>query len=239
MSNIRRQRRHFERQLPELFQRDDCSICGNDFRHNSSTTGGLDSQGNVVLACEDCANRVATIFTKGFYSKRQYDFLQQGTGSSGPRADLTAEQIDTAIGLYKNIISAADKVADDILRPGGHTTFTPQFNLHDPAWKADDAEWFKNNPSRAHRARRPLPGEINDTIAKPPPGSKQMMLIRQVSPGYRMKILAQLSVGLLPLVDSEAGAHALFEVMAGREEMPDDPAALDALIQKYSTPGSA
>jgi len=63
----RSQRRHVNRALEKLFRRDKCSICGKAFEHNSPTAPGLDVAGQVVLAGECCASKVAQIFGVGLY----------------------------------------------------------------------------------------------------------------------------------------------------------------------------
>jgi hypothetical protein len=66
----RQQRRHIDRALRKLFQRDACSLCGESFKHYSATAAGFDAQGNVVLAGGCCASRVATVFGMGLYIER-------------------------------------------------------------------------------------------------------------------------------------------------------------------------
>ena len=63
----RSQRRHVNWALEKLFRRDKCSICGKAFEHNSPTAPGLDVAGQVVLAGECCASKVAQIFGVGLY----------------------------------------------------------------------------------------------------------------------------------------------------------------------------
>src|SRR5262245_59630012 len=82
----RQQRRAVNRELHRLLRRDDCSICGQSLAHNSTTTSGVDAEGNVVLAGECCANRVAEIFGVGFISTPQADtrlddIVRRGGGS--------------------------------------------------------------------------------------------------------------------------------------------------------------
>ena len=71
----RQQRRRLNRALRKLFRHNVCSFCGSSFKHNSHTAGGLDAQGNAVLAGECCISRVAKIFARGCYRDRHYDFL--------------------------------------------------------------------------------------------------------------------------------------------------------------------
>ncbi len=48
---------------------------------------------------------------------------------------------------------------------------------------AADREWFAAHPDRAHRLRRPYPGE-----PYPDDGAADFMLVRQVAPGTRMRL---------------------------------------------------
>jgi hypothetical protein len=61
----RQRRRRLERGLHKLFLRGVCSFCGSDFKPGTSSAGGFDARGNVVLACESCVGRVAEIFSFG------------------------------------------------------------------------------------------------------------------------------------------------------------------------------
>ena len=164
----RQQRRHIESQLRKLFCSDNCSICGRPFGHNTKTIGGIDVQGTTVLAGECCHNKVAVTFTKGVYSKRQYDFLAPHAPTAGVKA--TSEQITAGLRLYQNLISEADKIGDSILRHGGDVPFTPRIDLLDHPWKDEDREWFKRNPKRSHRARKPFPNEADRQVAATPAG---------------------------------------------------------------------
>src|SRR5262245_57710592 len=112
----RQQRRRLERALRKLFDRNVCSFCGSSFKHNSQTAGGLDAQGNVVLAGECCISRVAKIFARGFYSNRNYDFLRPTKTKPSTNTEPTSEEIAAAIAAYQKAIAEADKVFDDAER---------------------------------------------------------------------------------------------------------------------------
>ena len=61
------------------------------------------------------------------------------------------------------------------------------------------------------------------------------MLVRQVQPGSRLRAVLDLDAVLLPgSPHDEAFAHALFEVAVGREPVPPDLQALNALTEKYA-----
>ena len=237
----RQQRRWIDAQLRKLFHSDVCSVCGSPFKHNSRTTGGLDAQGNVVLAGECCTDQVAAIFTQGFYSHRDYDFFQpRGTGAS-TNTDLTGEQIANAIASYQEVIADTDKRLDGVERRGGVARPLKVSVLNSP-WKDEDRAWFEQNPKRSHRARMPLPGEADKETAMAPAGHVLIMLLRQVEPGTRLKAGFYLNAELLPVPDDEATAHALFEVAVRHEAVPPSRQALSALIRKYAVtqePGRA
>jgi hypothetical protein len=227
----RQQRRRLDRALRKLMHRNVCSFCGSSFKHNSRTAGGFDAQGNVVLAGECCTNRVAEIFVRGLYSDRKYDFLLPREPQSS--IEPSNEQINEAIAAYQKVIAEADKHLGGVERRGGARCVSG-INLLDSAWKDDDREWFERNPSRSHRARLPLPGELDKEGLEAALGQVLILLIRQVEPGARIRAAVTVDVDLLPIPDDEAAAHALFEVAVGREGVPPDRQALCTLIKKYA-----
>ena len=64
-----------------------------------------------------------------------------------------------------------------------------------------------------------------------------MMIVRQIKPGVSIRPAVSVDVGLLPIPNDEATAHALFEAAMGREHLPPDPQALRELSKKYSMRG--
>jgi hypothetical protein len=229
----RQQRHHVDRALRKLFRQDNCSVCGTPFRHNSQTAGGLDAQGNVVLAGECCVSRVVRIFTLGFYSMRNYDFLAPRKPKSN--GNLTCEQIVDAIAAYQKAIAETDKRLDDTERRGGVVGRSLGANLRDSPWKENDRIWFEQNPARSHRARAAFPGEFDEQVTKTHTGQALIVLLRQVEPGSRLRTVLYLNAALLPLLDDEAGVHAFFEIAMEREPVPPDRQALFALVEKYRT----
>jgi hypothetical protein len=229
----RQQRRRLNRALRKLFRHNVCSFCGSSFKHNSHTAGGLDAQGNAVLAGECCISRVAKIFARGCYSDRQYDFLLPTNTKPSTKTEPTSEQIANAIGAYQKAIAATDKVLDGVERRGGGVR-VPNVNARDYPWKSNDRDWFERNQDRSHRVRVPLPGECDAETANIPAGHALILLVRQVEPGSRIRAAVHCSVDLLPLSDDEAAAHALFEVAMQREAVPPNRQALCALIEKYT-----
>jgi hypothetical protein len=227
----RQQRRRLDRALRKLHRTDACSFCGTPFPHNSQTAGGLDAQGNLVLAGECCMKRVAKIFTRGFYSTRNYDFLLQHAAKS-TSTELTGAQITDAIAAYQKVIAATDKRFDGIERRGGVGRSRNVSTLDTP-WKDDDRVWFEQNRERSHRMRTPFPGELDGVEI--PTDRKVIMLVRQVEPGDRLRVAFDPDVVLLPgSPNDEAFAHALFEVATGHEAVPHDCQTLRTLIEKYN-----
>lgn len=233
----RQQRRRLDRVLRKLHHTDACSICGTPFPHNSQTASGFDAQGNLVLAGECCMKRVAKIFTRGFYSTRNYDFLQPLDAKS-TSTKLTDTQITDAIAAYQKVIAATDKRFDDIVRRGGGARASGvilKVNPHDGPWKENDRNWFEQNPKRSHRARLPFPGEADKEAAGAPAEHTMIMLVRQVEPGNRLKTNFYLITEALPVPDDEAIIHALLEIAMEREPPPPNAEAFHALIAKYQT----
>jgi hypothetical protein len=220
----RQQRRYVDRALRKLIRRNVCSLCGGSFRHNSPTATSFNMQGDAVVACERCIDRLAEIFAMGLYSDRQYDFLQP-SGS-----EVRPERVAEAFAAYTKMIAATDELLADVERRGGGIRPT-HVGLSNYPWTADDRDWFRQNPERAHHMRMPFPGELDEEV---PAGHTLLMLLRQIEPGKRLKIGLGLNSDWLPLPDDEAVAHALFEVAAQHEAIPPDRQAFDALIKEYT-----
>ena len=224
----RAQRRYVDRELRKLHRRGVCSLCGGAFRHNSPTATGF-VQGDVAVACEHCLERLTEVFGFGLYSDRQYDFLQSG-GSEAP-----PERIAEALEAHIRTIAAADELVADIERRGGvgDGMRISKVNFSATPWIVNDDDWFAKNPTRSHRVRMPFSGECDEAVAKAPPGTALIILVRQVKPGTRVRAGNVFGTNFLPVPDDEATIHALFEVAMGREPVPPDDEALRALIEKY------
>ena len=121
----------------------------------------------------------------------------------------------------------------DVARCGG-VDRPLQVSRVDGQWKDDDRVWFEQNPKRSHRMRALFPGEFDGKIAEVSTGNIPIVLVRQVTPGSRLKGALGINADWLPFLDDEALIHALFEVMAGREPALDDLQQLFALAKKYT-----
>ena len=117
---------------------------------------------------------------------------------------------------------------------GGPFPRVPDVYLLDYPWTDSDRTWFARNPARAHRARMPLPGEVDDETTAAPVGQALVMLVQHVEPGCLVRTGLYLDASLLPVPDDEATIHALFEMAMRREPLAPDRRALIALIEKYS-----
>jgi hypothetical protein len=183
----RQRRRHIDRALRKLFHRNACSFCGGPLKHNSGMATGFDAQGTVALAGACCFGRLTQVFGMGLYSDRQYDFLQP-SGSAAP-----PEKIVEAFTNYVMAIGETDRLLADIERCGDGIR-APTVTLLDHPWKSDDKHWFKQNPSRSHRARKPFPGEVDEAVAKTPRavrsrhGTRGYAARRRSTPHFERKI---------------------------------------------------
>jgi hypothetical protein len=208
----RQQRRWVDRELRKLHRRGVCSLCGGAFRHGGPTAPGFDTQGNVALACEGCIGCLAEVFGLGLYLPRE----------------RSAE-------AFAAHIADTDQLLADVERRGGvgDGMRISKVNFSATPWIVNDDDWFAKNPTRSHRARMPFPGECDEAVAKAPPGTALIILVRQVKPGTRVRAGNVFGTNFLPVPDDEATIHALFEVAMGREPVPPDDEALRALIEKY------
>jgi hypothetical protein len=207
----RAQRRYVDRELRKLHHRGVCSLCSGAFRHGGPTATRFDTQGNVALACEGCIGRLAEIFAMGLY--------------------LPLERSAEAFAAHTKTI--ADVLAD-VEQHCGAGMRPSKVNFSTTPWIVDDDDWFVKNPSRSHRVRMPFPGECDEAVAKAPPGTALIILVRQVKPGTRVRAGNVLGTNFLPVPDDEATIHALFEVAMQREPVPPDDEALRTLIEKYT-----
>jgi hypothetical protein len=91
------------------------------------------------------------------------------------------------------------------------------FGPPDAPWSADDREWFARNRDRAHRLRAALPGEWPDGFTH--------TVVRQGSPGERVRLPITAVEPLPPEDAPEAAAWALFDLVVehrqrGSSEIP-------------------
>jgi hypothetical protein len=225
----RQRRRRIDRELRRLLGLGVCSVCRTPFPNNTRTLSGLDAKGRVVVAGECCAARVADAFAAGVYLDHHYDFP-----TSDEPGDVDPAAAAEAIAAVQAFAAANDERIAAIERQGGIGDRRCRVSVGEAPWKEDDRTWFASHPGRAHRVRRPFPGEADEELAVVPAGHALMTVVRQVVPGSRVRLGFCLEVGLLPLPDDEGVGHALFEIGMKREPMPPNWGALADLIEKYS-----
>ncbi|UEM06357.1 hypothetical protein JL101_013280 [Skermanella rosea] len=103
----------------------------------------------------------------------------------------------------------------------------------------DDAAWFKANPDRSHRLRRPYDVELRETMAPAatPASAIPYVVARQVCPGFRLRMLIWSDI---EVPDTEAIGHALFDLST--KQTPGQPlpmAKVAALQLEYARGGRA
>lgn len=102
-------------------------------------------------------------------------------------------------------------------------------NAPDSAWQTSDREWFEANPDRSHRVRELFPGELDNLneIQDATYNEKNLfMIVRQISPGRRSKVLIrniEQTRFLLSLVkghstDEEPTLHAVYDLAVKNEQ---------------------
>jgi hypothetical protein len=119
--------------------------------------------------------------------------------------------------IYGSIYAAGhviEATAKEVARIRQMSGIPPNVCLehHSRPWKNDDADWFRANPTRSHRARHAHPGEV-------PPGQElmAMVLVRQVEPGSRVRIGFYPNPDQPPIPDDEEIIHAMFDAVVESE----------------------
>lgn len=232
----RSERRRIDRKLKQVAGQDSCSFCGQKFPHNSRIIAGVTADDEAVIACEQqqCIRGIKKIYAFGLQTHRKYDLFGKGSGDSSK--SVAPANALTALNMAQQVISNADEKFDDGLRRSGVKQQQNQtYNLLDSAWKDDDRAWFEQNPTRTHRARSLYPDEYGRPIPAPPAGHEVLVLVRQIEPGLRVKRSFYINQQKLPVPDSEAIVHALFDIVdegTGSGE-PIDDEKLGMLIDRY------
>jgi hypothetical protein len=220
---------------------DNCSLCRAEFPHNSRALGGVTHDGAVALVGECCASKLASIVSAGLYTMRPY--VERARPRNGPDEKLSAEQIEEAITAHQRYFAAVDEVTDTVARRAGVPHMAGRLMLHceDNAWKDDDRIWFSHNPTRSHRLRPLLPGELSSTLTDDlsvPPGHELQILVRQVEPGLRVRTGFYRNLEI-DIPDIEPVIHALFDLMAERRDpIPISVDEVAKLALKYARGGA-
>ena len=216
---------------------DHCSLCRALFQHNCKIFGGVTNDGVIALVCDCCVAKLGITTTFGLYTSRPYtDQLP-----SAPYRDLSPEEAEEAVSAHQRRFAAIDELTDRFARQAGLPAEKMMLRLDDDdaSWKADDREWFAHNPTRSHRLRRRFPGEQisnarNETV---PPGHELQVLVRQISPGWRVRygFFRNLDIDI---PDVEAIMHALFDLMIGGHGGRVSVHEVGELARKYVSVGA-
>jgi hypothetical protein len=201
----RQQRRRAETQIRKLIETDgdNCSICRAPFQNNHRTYGGITANGKTAVVGDCCYNHLDHLYTSGIYLTRDYGLP---LANSADDARLSPDAVETNVARLQQAVAQADAIS----KKAGISANVPDWR---PApWKANDAKWFKDNPSRSHRIRAGFPNEPPSQDA--PPDHVPLMLIRQVEPGTRVKIPIILHQKDMPVPDNDALLRAIFDVCA-------------------------
>jgi hypothetical protein len=234
----RAQRRRLDRAVQGLMGKDDCTVCGVAFDHNSRIFGGCDGYGRPAITGDCCSEVLAQVTHAGLYAARSYDFLHPRKREIDSRRNRSASatEITNAIAAYRGWVEETDRQVDGMARRAG-VRGLGQVNVLETAWKTDDRLWFEQNPDRSHRARLAFPGEADARAAKLPPGTVLLTLVRQVEPGKRVRAGFYINRSLWPAPEIEAIAHLLFDIATGQQAQPRDAAERSALVEQYHVAG--
>lgn len=235
-------RRRVEREISELMKADGdrCSVCKTEFPHNSRTFGGVMSGGGAALVGECCERKLKTTVLSGVYVDNRYQNLPFGAAGQ-QQAPRTAGQISQAIDAMQKTFRSIDQETETLIAKGGLTGKKAQLNTADSEWKSEDARWFKAHMNRAHRIRAPFPGELEGlphSEVPLPAGHEHRVLVRQIKPGVRVRIVFYRDVGT-PLPDVEPLVHALFDVVSASQGGVISRAQVAELAMQYAGAGKS
>ena len=217
----RAQQRRAQREIGHIIRRDgdNCSLCRAEFPHNSKTFGGVTRDGRTVLVGECCAEQVKWIVTVGMVAKGYYEALLQGeTDFSKKMKEVSPEEIAKGINTLQNYVAEIDEQTASAAKRAGISPDGLIVRYADTPWKADDAVWFKANPDRTHRMRDPIAGELKAmsrgfNLEAPPPNYRAEILVRQVSPGERVRAPFFHNIEVT-IPDDDAVIHAMFDIIS-------------------------
>ncbi len=237
----RTDRRRFESEFKSILKKsgDNCSLCKVNLHHNSKTFGGLTHDGRTALAGECCKDRLVVVLREGVYLTKNFNCIPNF--SDHPLKDEKTISPSQAVKSIHSHFDNLEKISSSLMARAGIASSRHEVCVSENPWKSDDAEWFKNNPSRSHRLRKVFTGEL-ETIPKDivqrkvPDGYCLDMLIKQVSPGNRMRCPVWLN-SAIEVPDVEEVVHAIFDAAMKRREGGE--ITVDEIMQmtnKYSSP---
>jgi hypothetical protein len=123
-----------------------------------------------------------------------------------------------------------------------------QVNFGPTPWGRDDSDWFKANPRRSHRVRSPFDGETFDPSFGVRAGRPNLVAIRQIRQGLRVRrpiTFRGCSADLVTTVrdlalrsfEEEGPAHLLCDLPGERLISPSEIAAMIATYEATTTAG--
>ena len=120
---------------------------------------------------------------------------------------------------------------------------TLSVHIQPTRWSRDDREWFQANRDRSHRVRPRFPNEWFVEPADAEGLDLDLVAVRQVEPGWRMRAPFELPASpwrerFRAAAETEAGAHALFD-LTQQDEQGVSCAAVAAWLERYAQGGSA
>jgi hypothetical protein len=113
-------------------------------------------------------------------------------------------------------------IAADMSKKAGLTLPIHPVKLEDTPWKTDDRNWFEANPNRSHRVRPSFPGEFEGD-------HELLVIVRQIEPGQRIRLVVNLEAP--PIPDVESVAHALFDLYACSGRKAGEEASVREVVE--------
>lgn len=217
----RSERRRFDKEFPKALKKagDACGICRKPLPHNSRTFGGVLPSGHAALAGECCQDQLDVVMGSGIYINQNTDAILDAIGqvSGEPGGQIVSDALEASKRLQSGI-GSLDQMVDRAKRLAGVTGPVHGISLEDTPWKTEDAQWFKDNPTRSHRMRpmssgeqKTLPAHMKDTDV--PDGHRWEILVRHIKEGERVRT-AFCRNTLMDIPDEESMIHAIFDTVS-------------------------
>jgi len=212
----RSDRRRFESEFKTMLKKfgDNCSICKMPLQHNVKTFGGVTIENKTALTADCCKEKLVSILREGVYLTKNFDSIPNFPPQSHKVLDV--ENPSEIVNSIQAHFDKLEGVAENLMARAGVTSSRHEVCVSDNAWKSDDAEWFKNNPSRSHRLRRVFVDELSalpkDITQREMSNEYRLdILVRQISPGQRARLPIWL-YSAIDVPDDEAVIHAIFDL---------------------------
>jgi hypothetical protein len=184
----RSHRRRFEKTIPGILERAGrhCGLCGTQFEHNANVFAGFSRKDRVVLTGECCRPVLFSVHATGTYSAGNARPVQM------TRTQLQL-QLESWVPTDDAFESSPGQSDDPLARLKPAPPASPMTQAQAEPWKTDDANWFTDNPARAHRLRAAYDEELaalsaphkREGLAQ---GYSWEMLVRQVGKGRCVRL---------------------------------------------------